>query len=160
MTRRTRKFLVDNTTGTVYSDVSDISSATKSNISAGVSPKILRTAITSPGKNVVIVNGNKPINFGRDVFINNVSLNVFDRLGRIGIAAAPQGSSIIVRLRKVTSTGVESTLGTFSISSGNTASSTAASFSITSSDSLFYDVTSIGSTKPGLGLAVTTTFFG
>ena len=160
MTRRTRKFIIDNTTGTVYSNVTDVANATNANISAGVSPKILKTTITSPGKNIVVVNGNKPINFGRNVLINNISLSVVDRLGRIGVTAAPTGSGITVRLRKVTAAGAESTLGTFSLNTGNTSSSTSVSFSITSTDSLFYDVTAIGSSKPGHGLTVTTSFFG
>lgn len=160
MTRRTRKFIIDNTTGTVYSNVTDVANATNANISAGVSPKILKTTITSPGKNIVVVNGNKPINFGRNVLINNISLSVVDRSGRIGVTAAPTGSGITVRLRKVTAAGAESTLGTFSLNTGNTSSSTSVSFSITSTDSLFYDVTAIGSSKPGHGLTVTTSFFG
>jgi hypothetical protein len=160
MTRRTRKFIIDNTTGTVYSNVTDVANATNANISAGVSPKILKTTITSPGKNIVVVNANKPINFGRNVLINNVSLSVLDRSGRIGVTAAPTGSGITVRLRKVTAAGAESTLGTFSLGTGTTASSTSVSFAITSTDSLFYDVTAIGSSKPGHGLTVTTSFFG
>lgn len=160
MTRRTRKFIIDNTTGTVYSNVTDVANATNANISAGVSPKILKTTITSPGKNIVVVNGNKPINFGRNVLINNVSLSVLDRSGRIGVTAAPTGSGITVRLRKVTAAGAESTLGTFSLGTGTTASSTSVSFAITSTDSLFYDVTAIGSSKPGHGLTITTSFFG
>lgn len=160
MARRTRKFLIDNTTGTVYSNIDNTANATPSNISAGVSPKILKTTITSPGKNVVVVNGNKPINFGRNILINGVSLAVLDRLGRIGVTAAPTGSGITVRLRKVTAAGAESTLGTFSLGAGTTASSTSVSFNITSTDSLFYDVTATGSLKPGHGLTVTTSFFG
>lgn len=160
MTRRTRKFIIDNTTGTVYSNVTDVANATNANISAGVSPKILKTAITGPGRNIVIVNGNKPITFGRNVLINNISLTVLDRSGRIGITAAPTGSNITVRLRKVTAAGAESTLGTFSLNTGSTTSSTSVSFSITATDSLFYDVTAIGSSKPGHGLTVTTSFFG
>jgi hypothetical protein len=160
MARRTRKFIIDNTTGTVYSNVTDVANATNANISAGVSPKILKTTITSPGKNIVVVNGNKPINFGRNVLINNISLSVVDRSGRIGVTAAPTGSGITVRLRKVTAAGAESTLGTFSLNTGTTSSSTSVSFSITSTDSLFYDVTAIGSSKPGHGLTVTTSFFG
>lgn len=160
MTRRTRKFIIDNTTGTVYSNVTDVANATNANISAGVSPKILKTTITTPGKNVVIVNGNKPITFGRSILINNISLTVLDKRGRIGVTAAPTGSGITVRLRKVTAAGAESTLGTFSLGTGTTASSTSVSFAITSTDSLFYDVTAIGSSKPGHGLTVTTSFFG
>jgi hypothetical protein len=160
MTRRTRKFLIDNTTGTVYSNVNSVSQASAANISAGISPKILKTTITAPGKNVVIVNGNKPISFGREVIINNIALVVTDKSGVTSSTAAPQGSSITVRLRKVTSAGAVSTLGTYSISSNGTSSSTASSFTIASTDSLFFDVTGIGSTKPGLGLSVTTSFFG
>ncbi len=160
MARRTRKFIIDNTTGTVYSNVTDVANATNANISAGVSPKILKTTITSPGKNIVVVNGNKPINFGRNVLINNISLSVVDRSGRIGVTAAPTGSGITVRLRKVTAAGAESTLGTFSLNTGTTSSSTSVSFSITSTDSLFYDVKAIGPTEPGHGLTVTTSFFG
>lgn len=160
MARRTRKFIIDNTTGTVYSNIDNPALATKSNISAGVSPKILKTTISLPGKNVVIVNGNKPITFGREVFINNISLSVVDRLGRVGVTAAPQGGNITVRLRKVNAAGVESTLGSYSIAQNNTTFSGNVSFNIASTDSLFYDVTSIGSSRPGHGLAVTTSFFG
>lgn len=160
MPLRTRNFIMDNTTGTIYTGVSNTQSATRDKIAAGASPKVLRTTISAPGKNTVIVTANKPINFGREVQIANISLSVADKRGKVTSTAAPQGSSITVRLRKLNVSGVETTLGTYSIISNTTTSSNTVSFNILATDSLFFDVTSIGSIKPGLGLSVSTSYFG
>jgi hypothetical protein len=160
MTLRTRNLLIDNTTGTIYTNLTNTAAATKDKIAAGVFPKIHKVTITGPGKNVVVVTANRPVNFGREVLINNVSMSVADSRGRVLAAAAPQGNPITVRLRKRTSAGVESTLGTYSIAQNTTTFSSNVSFSIASTDSLFVDVTATGSTKPGLGLSVTISFFG
>jgi hypothetical protein len=102
---RVRNFLIDNTTGTIYTNVVNTTTATKDKIAAGSSPKFLKTTISGSGKPTVIVRGNKPIIFGREVLINNISLSVADRRGRATLDASPRGGSdtgITVRVRKVT----------------------------------------------------------
>lgn len=160
MVSRLRSILVDNTTGTIYTGTSTTVSASKDKIAAGVFPKILKTSIVAPGRPVVIVNGNKPIKFARDVLITNISMAVTNTSGKTVIAASPQGASLTIRIRKVNSSNEETTLGSYSITSNSTTSTNTVSFNLLSTDSIFFDVTSIGSTKPGLGLFINTSYFG
>jgi hypothetical protein len=61
MTRRTRKFIIDNTTGTVYSNIDNPALATKVNVSAGLVPKIIKVSPVKAGKPIVKVVSNKAI---------------------------------------------------------------------------------------------------
>lgn len=160
MTRRTRNFLIDNTTGTVYSGVSSSATATQDKIAAGIKPTFAKTIISKSGSKVVRVTSNKPIIFGREVLITSIRLSVADKKGKLVISAAPQGNDIVVRLRKVNSSNVETIIGTYSITQNTTSSQNGVSISVAATDSLFYDVIEIGTTKPGLGLSVTTGYFG
>lgn len=158
--RRTRVVLVDNTTGTIYTNVTKPSAASKASIIAGAKPSTVKTTVSKAGKSVSIVNSNKPISPRREVLVTFISMEVTASRGLSTSAAAPFGNNLTVRYRKVSSNGTTTTLGTHSITSGNTSYSTSVSYPLTNTDKLFIDVTSIGTTAPGLGLIVYTTYFG
>lgn len=160
MTRRTRKFLIDNTTGTVYTNVDRSSLATPSNISAGIVPKILKVSPVRAGKPIFKVNSNKALIQNKNVVITNILLQVTNAVGRENVSAAPVGGSITVALRKVASNGTESTLGSYSIADGGTSSTTSINFNILDTDLLFADITSVGTIRSGLGLNIVITYFG
>lgn len=158
--RRSRTVLLDNTTGTMYTNVTKPSLATAANVSAGPKPSTIKTTISRAGRPTSIVNSNKPIRPKRDIIITTVSMDVTAGRGLPADVAAPQMGNLTIRYRKVTSNGTETSLGTHSITSGNTSYTASVSYVLASTDQLFIDVTSVGTTRPGLGLIVYTTYFG
>lgn len=160
MTRRTRKFIIDNTTGTVYSNVTDVANATNANISAGVVPKILKVSPVRAGKPISKVVSNKAIIQRKNLVISTVFLQVTDSTGKENAVAAPTGDSVTVRLRKVSSNGSTTTLGDYSIASGQTSSSNSVNFSILDTDLVFADIINVGTIRSGLGLNILLTYFG
>ncbi len=160
MTRRTRKFIVDNATGTVYSNITNPALATSANVSAGVKPKQLKVAISSAGRPVVKANGKKTLFSRKAVTISSVYMEVTAAAGLPASVAAPVGAPIQVKLRKVNSVGVSSFLGTFEIADGGTTSTNSTSYDIISTDVVFADVTGVGTIRPGLGLNIFITYYG
>ncbi len=159
MARRTRKFILDNATGTVYSNISDPALATSANVSAGVKPMILKVAFSAAGRPVAKANGRKSLFSKKVITISSVSLEVTASGGLPASTAAPVGGPIQVKLRKVTS-GVSSFLGTFEIADGGTTSTTSVTYNILSTDVIFADVTDVGSIRTGLGLNMFITYYG
>lgn len=160
MTRRTRKFIFDNTTGTVYSNVDNIALATSANVSAGIVPKILKVSPVRAGKPIAKVVSNKAIVQKKNLVITAAFLQVTDATGKENAIAAPVGDSITVRLRKVSSNGSTTTLGDYSIASGQTSSSNSVNFSILDTDLVFADIINVGTIRSGLGLNIILTYFG
>jgi len=160
MTRRTRKFIIDNTTGTVYSNIDNPALATKVNVSAGLVPKIIKVSPVKAGKPIVKVVSNKAIIQKKNLVITNVFLQVTDAAGKENVIAAPIGSSVTVALRKVALNGTSTTLGSYSIASNSTSSTNSVNFNILDTDLVFADITSVGSVRSGLGLNIVVTYFG
>lgn len=160
MARRTRKFIIDNTTGTVYTNVNDVAAATKANVAAGVVPNILKVSPVRAGRPIAKVVSNKAIIQRKSLVISTVFLQVTDSTGKENAIAAPTGDSITVRLRKVSSNGSTTTLGDYSITSGQTSSSNSVNFSILDTDLVFADIINVGTIRSGLGLNVILTYFG
>jgi hypothetical protein len=158
--RRLRSILIDNITGTIYTNITKPSLATASSVAAGAKPSTIKVSVSRAGRPAQIVNSNKPIRPRRDIVITNVSMDVTGGRGLTSATASPQGGDLTVRYRKVSSNGTETILGTHSIVSGNTTSSDSVSYSMNSTDQLFIDVISVGTLRPGLGLTVYTTYFG
>lgn len=160
MTRRTRKFIIDNTVGSIFSNISNSASATKANVTAGPAPKLKKLSTVRGGKPIVKVNGNKALISKKAVLISNVFLQVTNTRGKEDSLAAPVGGSVTVRLRKVNTSGVETNIQSFSITSGTTSSNTISDIEISETESLFADVTSIGTVKTGTGLNIFLTYYG
>lgn len=160
MTRRTRKFIIDNTTGTVYSNIDNPVLATKANVSAGLVPKLIKVSPVRAGKPIAKVVSNKALVQKKNVVISNIFLQVTDAGGRENAIAAPAGDSITVRLRKVAADGATTTLGDYSISSGSTSSTNSVNFNILDTDLVFGDIINVGTVRSGLGLNIILTYFG
>jgi hypothetical protein len=160
MARRTRKFLLDNTTGTAYTNINNVTGAPLSSVAAGIKPKTSRIALSAAGRPVVKLTGNKAVFTRAANLISQIYLEVTDARGARTAIAAPAGGSIDINLRKVDSSNVSSTLGTYSITSGNTSSTYATALNILNTDTVFIDITGIGTIRPGTGLNVVITFYG
>lgn len=160
MTRRTRKFLLDNTTGTAYTNVNNVTGAPLSSVAAGLRPRTSRIAISGAGRPVVKLTGNKAVFTRADILISSIYLEVTDARGTRTAVAAPAGGPIDINLRKVNSQNVSSTLGTYSITSGSLSNTYSTSLNILNTDTVFIDVTSVGTIRPGTGLNVVITFYG
>jgi hypothetical protein len=160
MTRRTRKFIIDNTTGTAYTNVNNVTGATAANIAAGLKPKTSRVALSGAGRPVVKLTGNKAVFTRLPILISSVYLEVTDAKGVRSTVAAPVGGQIDIKLRKIDSQNVSSFLGTYSITSGSAFNTYATSLNILNTDVVFIDVTNVGTIRPGTGLNVVITFYG
>ena len=160
MTRRTRKFLLDNTTGTAYTNISDVTGAPLSSVAAGLRPRTSRIAISGAGRPVAKLTGNKAVFTRAALLISSVYLEVTDARGARTALASPAGGPIDVKLRKIDSLNVSSILETYSITSGNTSSTYSTSLNILNTDTVFIDVTEVGTIRPGTGLNVVITFYG
>lgn len=160
MSRRTRKLIVDNNTGTVYTNVNSVASATLASVAAGLRPKTSRIAISGAGRPVVRLTGNKAVFTRAAILISSIYLEVTDARGTRTAVASPAGGPIDIRLRKVDSQNVSSFLGTYSIIAGGTFNTYATSLNILNTDNVFIDVTNVGTIRPGTGLNIVITFYG
>lgn len=161
MARRTRKFIFDNTTGTVYTNIDNVSNATKANVAGGAVSKLLKVSVAKSGRNVYKVNSGRAAIQKKNLAITSVFLQVTDQTGKESSVAAPVGDNLTIRLRKYnTLNSTTSTLGSYSIASGQTSSTNSVSFNILDTDLVFVDVTNVGSIRTGLGLNVILTYFG
>lgn len=160
MARRTRKFIFDNTTGTVYSNIDNPALAVKSNIAAGVVPKIIKVSVARAGKPVAKVVSTKSLMQKKNVVFTNIFMQVTDSVGKEAPIAAPVGGNLTVRLRKVSANGTSTTLGDYSIENNATSSTNSINFTIADNESVFADVIDIGTIRSGLGLNIILTYFG
>ena len=160
MSRRTRKLIVDNNTGTVYTNINSVASAPLSSVAAGLRPRTSRVAISAAGRPVAKLTGNKAVFTRAATLISSIYLEVTDARGTRTAVASPAGGPIDIKLRKINSLNVSSFLGTYSIAAGGTSNTYNESINILNTDTVFIDVTSVGTIRPGTGLNVVITFYG
>lgn len=153
---RVRSVLVDNTIGSIFKNVSTVSQATAANVIAGtkLSTKSISTTATT---NIVVrnnVNG-KGLYFISEAVVTKLILFV---------ATVPRGADVVVRVRKgstyATSTVVDSySISHLSVTKKNLTQEYNISATLSAGESLYFDVTSVGSLSPGAGLRITAGFY-
>lgn len=151
MTRRIRNTIIDNTTGKVLSGT-DVSTDTSDHVVAALVPKQVSIEVKSPGSLVQVVMATKAWKPSSNGIITKVSALLRTASGP-GVAAAADGSGIIIRLRQQHSNG-SSDLYSYNIAGGSYSLSTSVGISFVSTDNIYLDVLQIGSTKSGTGLIV------
>lgn len=73
---------------------------------------------------------------------------------------APQGRDLICRIRKKhASNGVTTTMATISITKSTSSRTTSTIYNVSAGDTLLFDVTQVGSTRPGAGLKHDITYY-
>jgi hypothetical protein len=147
MAQRTRSILIDSTLGKIFTGVTDVASASASNLIAGAqrSTKTFATAAATSARVAYNLSGGNGLYMGNNGILTNVSMTV---------ATAPIGAAIIIVLKKGATYATSSVIGTYNIPNGLSSSSNPVSISFLSTDYFFIDITQVGLTKPGNGLII------
>lgn len=157
MTRRTRSFLIDGSQGRMFTGTADSNSAASDKLIAGPKQQTSITYIKPKSSPISVVTATKGTRFSSNGLITSVTYN-FD--GANTSQASPSGRGVIILLRKVSSSGTSNNIASYTLPvnvlSGTVTSSP---ITITSGDSFFWDVTQIGTTRPGQGLYITTNYY-
>ena len=161
MSTRTRNTLIDNTVGTLYSGVVTTDLVAANNYLAAVTARNVPFQVKPPGSTVSVVTDTIGWTVNSPTIVSQVKMDMMKvSATTANSAVAPSGSSLITSIRKVSNTGVSTTLGTTSIASGGITSTTAVNYSLNTYDTVYVDVTQVGSNNPGSGLRVTLSFYG
>jgi hypothetical protein len=156
MTRRTRSILIDGSLGRMFSNTASSSSATSANLIAGTKAASSITYIKPKSSALTVVTATKGARFINSGLITSITYK-FDGAAT---QAAPAGRAVIVRLRKVSSNGTSTNIANYTLPV-NVLSGTITTepIAITADDSFFWDVTQVGTTRPGQGLYITMTYY-
>jgi hypothetical protein len=151
MTRRTRSILIDATLGKMFTGTADLSTATAANLIAG---STLRNVQNNYGTSVttakVVTNAFKALSFPSNSIITSV---------KVMTNTGSTGASIILTLKTGTTYATSTSVGTVSLAASTSSATTSITISVAAGDSLFADITQVGSTKPGGGLSYTAYYF-
>jgi hypothetical protein len=159
MTRRTRSILIDGTlpVGRVFSLTNNTSTATADKLIAGVRPSASTTTIKASGISIAVAIATKGVKFVTNGLITEIT---YKFSGKDTTAATPSGRVVIVRLRKISSSGTTTNIANYNLPVGVLSGTiTTDSITITAGDTFYWDVTQVGSGRPGQGLGITTTYY-
>ena len=159
MTRRTRSILIDSSlpVGKMYTGVNSTSTATANNQIGGAVAFSSATTIKPKSSSISVTTATKGTNFVTAGLITEIT---YSFNGTKSSEASPNGKAVIVRLRKVSSAGTTTNLANYTLPVGVLSGTvTANSIAITAGDTFYWDVTQVGSTRPGQGLAITMKYF-
>jgi hypothetical protein len=141
----------------MYTGVSSTANAAANNQIGGAVAFSSVTTIKPQSSAISVANATKGTNFITSGVITEIT---YSFNGKKSSEASPSGKAVIVRLRKISSTGTTTNLANYTLPvnvlSGTV---TANSITITAGDTFYWDVTQVGSTRPGQGLAITMKYF-
>lgn len=151
---RTRSVLVDNTIGRIFRNVTAVSQATPANVIAG--DKLVQRVINGGTSNLAVRNNIG----GRGLFF--ISGGLVTQI-RIGLKYASRGTPITVRVRRGTTYDTSSVIDTYSVPAGGIRAPATETFnvsiSLSAGESLFFDITAVGTLFPGAGIQITVGFY-
>jgi hypothetical protein len=147
MTRRTRSILVDSTTGKIFTNVTATGDANSSNLIAGTLQKSGGFSIPNSQSARITNNlgGKNGFNFSTAGVVTEVSINS---------VIAPKGTGIQINLKRGTTYATSTVVGTYTLAELQTTSTTVTSITVASGDSLYVDITSVGTVVAGTGVSV------
>lgn len=150
-TRRTRSFLVDNTTSRIFTGVSEVKDAGSDKVMAGVkqqsksfySKKVVSVVqrLNAPGQGLYLAASG---------LVTQVVLSAY---------VPPRGQAIIVRLRKGLTYDTSTVVGDYSLPPLQSTQSVTVSSAFSNGEQYFFDVIQSGSILRGSGLAVRLNYF-
>lgn len=154
MTRRTRSFLVDNTLGKVFTGVTTIVEGSPDKLIAGT--KLLtRTLASSAFVEIVPVKNLGPNAKGMYLSANGALVTRID----LSVATTASIQPIIIVARKGTSYATSTIVGTYSLSPRINTTGYITEIQLNSTESLFFDVTQVGSLIRGKGLTIRVSYY-
>jgi len=147
MARRTRSILVDGTIGKIFTNVISVSNANSTNLIAGTLQKSGGFSIPNSQSARITNNlgGKNGFNFATTGVVTEVSINS---------VIAPKGSGIQINLKRGTTYATSTVVGTYTLAELQTTSTTVTSITVASGDSLYVDITSVGTVVAGTGVSV------
>lgn len=161
MTRRIRSMLLDVGLGKIFTGAIASSSATAANLIAGSTIKSIQRNFGSSATTAKVTsNVVTSTLFSSNALITSVLVKI--NTSGVGSGAAyyqPAGSSIIVTLKTGLTYATSTSVGTVSLPALTTSATTVTSISIVANNTLYWDITQVGSTKPGIGLSITPFYY-
>jgi len=153
MTRRTRAVLIDNISGKIYSNVSTVISADKSKLIASTQSRqagfVSSNSTTCRVTNNIGLSGTG-LTFPVESLIDTITLKV---------SVQSDGSDIIVVIKSGSTYTTSSIVSTCTLPAGQTSLITTVSILVPATNSIFADVTQVGTTRAGAGLNVQFTYY-
>ena len=158
---RNRKMLLDVQSGVIYTNTDTLGNAVIDDVIAKTSRRSLPIVIKTPGTPVQLVTGTLGWAINANTRVTGVRMDCMKTSPlNSNSSVAPNGGNLNIAIRKVSSNAVSSTLGTFSITSGSITSYSDVDYSLVTDDSIYVDVTGVGTLNPGNGLKVTLFYYG
>jgi hypothetical protein len=158
---RNRNILLDVQNGVIYSNTDTIADATLDNVIAKTSRRAIPIVIKTPGTPVQLVSGTLGWGINANTRVTGVRMDCMKTDPSVANSSvAPNGGNLNIAIRKISSDAVSSILGTFSIVSGSITSYSDVSYNLVTNDSIYVDVTGVGTLNPGNGLKVTLFYYG
>lgn len=160
---RIRGILIDNTFSKMFSNIDATVNATAQQLIAGSIARAAYTSIKQPGYPISVVTSIQPAQyFPNPGIITSASYSFRAQYSSQSALQAiiPQGRDVWVVLRKVSSAGATANLGQFILSKGtSTGTINTGTIVISTGDTIYWDVTQVGTTQPGQGLLITTNYY-
>jgi hypothetical protein len=161
MTRR-RSFIIDNTQGKVFYNTTNSISFTADLVAASVAVKSQPIFVKPPGYSVSTVNAIYGWTATGNTVLTTIKMDCISTNPAVipNSTVGPTGQNLVIGMRKISSTGTYTSLGSFNIPAGSYTSNTTVNYYINTGDSIYIDVTQVGSGNPGQGLKVTLYYYG
>lgn len=155
MPRRTRSFLLDNTVGRVFSNVTETVTAAADKIIAGTRPQTKSIAQKST-QTVSVTKNLGGISRGLQLATGDALITKID----MKVASAATGSQgLVIALRKGYDYTSSTQIATYTLSQGVRDTTKDVSITIAAGEAVFVDIVQPGSIVPAKGLSVIFTFF-
>jgi hypothetical protein len=159
---RKRSFIFDSSTSssapnTMYVGIDSIANANTTTIAAGtIAAKKLRSVEIKPyGSTVQVVSGTNEWYLNNDIVVSSIFANLRGQSNFI-----PQGRDMIISMRKNhASNGVTTVFQTLTITKATANVRSNTTLTASTGDKIYFDVTQVGSTIPGMGLKLDITYY-
>jgi hypothetical protein len=149
---RTRSVLVDNTLGRIFRGVSSVGAASAENLIAG--SKIESSSFAAGSKVVARVLNN--IGTGKGIFFPGGALITSLTLTA---ATAASGTPLIVRMRIGADYASSVEIDQYQLPNLSRSATFSASVTVPVGQSVFFDITQVGSIRPGAGVGARLSFY-
>lgn len=153
MTRRTRSFLVDNTIGKIFTGVTNVAQAAPDKLIAGTK-LLVKSLSTSISVQAVPV---KNLGNGKGLFLSSGGALVTKIA--VSVSTTARGQPIIVVARKGVAYDSSTEIGTYTLPINTNVAEFPIQVQLDSTESLFFDVTQVGSNRRGSGLTIRVSYY-
>jgi hypothetical protein len=149
---RTRGLIIDVTQSKIVTNVANTSSA---NSSTTIAASVLKSIVIPQGTSTALAKVAQNVGSGFKPASNAQIVSV-----KVMVTSAPKGKPIIVLIKKGTTYTNATTVATITLAVSALVQQTTVSINLTApNDTLYYDVSQVGSSATGIGLSVTYNYY-